>query len=277
MHTVTLPSGEKVPALGQGTWQMAERADRRTEEIAALRLGIQLGMTLIDTAEMYANGRAESLVAEAIAGARDHVFLVSKVLPQNASRAVTIASCENSLKRLKTDRLDLYLLHWRGPHPLEETVSAFDTLKKAGKIRHWGVSNFDTEDMEELLALRGGGACATNQILYNVKRRASEYDLIPLLASRAIPVMAYSPLEQSRLRTMGALSTVAAKHKATAMQVALAWLLRMRNVIVIPKAGSQDHVRQNMKALDVQLDNADLALIDKEFPPPKKKRALETL
>jgi diketogulonate reductase-like aldo/keto reductase len=277
MKTVALPSGETVPALGQGTWMMAERKSKRAAEIAALRLGVELGMTLIDTAEMYADGGAEELVAEAIAGKRDRVFLVSKVLPENASRAGTVAACERSLKRLNTDVIDLYLLHWRGRHPLAETLAGFESLMKAGMIRHWGVSNFDTGDMEELFALTGGRACAINQILYNVKRRAPEYDLIPLLAQHRIPVMAYSPLEQARLPLKNALAIVAAKHGATPFQIALAWLLRQDGMIVIPKASSDAHVRDNFAALRIELDADDLAAIDAEFTPPSKKKPLETL
>ena len=277
MKSAALPSGEKVPALGQGTWMMAERRDRHAAELAALKLGIELGMTLIDTAEMYADGKSEILVSEAIAGRRDEVFLVSKVSPQNASRAGTIAACEKSLKRLGTDRLDLYLLHWRGPHALAETLAGFDALRRAGKIRHWGVSNFDTEDMEELFALSGGHACATNQILYNVKRRGPEFDLMPWMAARKIPLMAYCPLEQTRLPTKNALSRIGAKHKATPFQVALAWLLRQTNTIVIPKASSDKHVRENRAALDLKLDAEDLATIDAEFKPPTRKIALESL
>ena len=280
MQTVTLPSGEKVPALGQGTWMMAERAARRADERKALKLGIELGLTLIDTAEMYADGEAETLVAEAIsdlgAGGRDRAFLVSKVLPQNASRAGTVAACERSLKRLGTDRIDLYLLHWRGPHALAETLAGFEALMRAGKIRHWGVSNFDTDDMQELFALAGGGACATNQILYNLVRRGPEFDLLPWLAAHKIPVMAYSPIEQTRLPVKGVLARVAAKHDATPFQVALAWLLR-QEMIVIPKAGSEAHVRENHAAPNLKLDTSDLAAIDAEFKPPSRKRPLESI
>jgi diketogulonate reductase-like aldo/keto reductase len=277
MKTVTLPSGEMVPALGQGTWMMAEKKARRAAEIAALKLGVELGMTLIDTAEMYADGGAEELVAEAIAGTRDRVFLVSKVLPENASRAGTVTACERSLKRLRTNVIDLYLLHWRGRHPLAETLAGFEALMKAGKIRHWGVSNFDTDDMEELFALTGGRACATNQILYNVKRRTPEYDLIPLLARHRVPVMAYSPLEQTRLPLKNALARVGGKHNATPFQIALAWLLRQDGMIVIPKASSDAHVRDNFAALNIHLDADDLAAIDAEFQPPSKKKPLESL
>ena len=277
MRTVSLPSGESVPALGQGTWMMAERKSRRADEMAALRLGVDLGLTLIDTAEMYGDGAAETLIAEAVGGAREKLFLVSKVLPENASRAGTVAACERSLKRLKTDRIDLYLLHWRGPYGLAETLAGFEALMKAGKIRHWGVSNFDTRDMEEVLALAGGGTCATNQILYNVKRRGPEYDLIPLLTEHRIPLMAYSPLEQTRLPVKNALARVGKKHDATPFQVALAWLLRRGDTMVIPKSGNVEHVRQNHAALNVTLDNDDLAAIDAEFTPPGKKRPLEML
>jgi diketogulonate reductase-like aldo/keto reductase len=234
-------------------------------------------MTLIDTAEMYADGGAEDLVAEAVGGQRERLFLVSKVLPQNASRDGTIAACERSLKRLGTDRIDLYLLHWTGSHPLAETVAGFAALMKAGKIRHWGVSNFDTEDMQELFAVPGGRACATNQILYNVKRRAPEYDLIPLLAQHRIPVMAYSPLEQTRLPMKNALPKVGARHNATPFQIALAWLLRQDGMIAIPKASSDAHVRDNFAALKIELDADDLAAIDAEFAPPSKKKPLESL
>jgi diketogulonate reductase-like aldo/keto reductase len=256
---------------------MAEKRAGRAAEIAALRLGVELGMTLIDTAEMYADGGAEELVAEAVGGRRGDLFLVSKVLPQNASRAGTVAACERSLKRLKAGVIDLYLLHWTGSYPLAETVAGFEALTKAGKIRHWGVSNFDTEDMQELFAVPGGAACATNQILYNVKRRAPEYDLIPLLARHRIPVMAYSPLEQTRLPVKNALAKVGVKHNAAPFQIALAWLLRQDGMIAIPKASSDAHVRDNFAALKIELDAEDLAAIDAEFQPPSKKRPLESL
>lgn len=275
--TVTLPSGEAVPALGQGTWNMAEDTRRRKEEIASLQLGLDLGMTLIDTAEMYADGASEELTGEAIAGRRDSVFLVSKVLPSNASRRGTIAACERSLKRLGTDRLDLYLYHWRGGTPLAETLEAFTTLVKDGKVRHWGVSNFDTDDMDELLALSGGAACATNQVLYNLTRRGIEYDLLPLCRQRRIPIMAYSPIEQGRMLKHPALREVAGRHGATPAQVALAWLIRQDGVISIPKAGTIAHLRENRASLDVTLTSDDLAALDKAFPPPTRKRSLEML
>jgi diketogulonate reductase-like aldo/keto reductase len=275
--TVTLPNGENVPALGQGTWQMAEKADRRAQEIEALRLGVELGMTLIDTAEMYGEGAAEELVAEALAGERERIFLVSKVYPHNASRQGVVEACERSLRRLKTDRLDLYLLHWRGSVPLEETVAGFEDLRRSGKIRHWGVSNFDVDDMEEVLGVPAGENCATNQILYNVTRRGPEFDLIPWMAARRMPLMAYSPIEQGRLPRDGALQAIARRHGANPFQIALAWLLNMAGVIAIPKASSIQHVRENRKALEIRLTPEDLTAIDAEFPVPKRKRPLEMI
>jgi diketogulonate reductase-like aldo/keto reductase len=278
VRTTRLPSGEAVPVLGQGTWGMAEDARRRKDEVAALRLGLDLGMTLIDTAEMYADGGAEELTAEAIAGRRDEVFLVSKVLPDNATRRRTIAACERSLRRLATDRIDLYLLHWPGPTPLHETIDAFESLVHAGKIRHWGVSNFDTSDMEEVAGLPGGAAAATDQVLYNLTRRGIEWDLLPWCRERGLPVMAYSPIEQGRLLGRPALRSVAARHGgATAAQAALAWLLRQDGVIAIPKAGTPAHARENRAALDLSLTAEDLAGLDRAFPPPSRKRPLEML
>jgi diketogulonate reductase-like aldo/keto reductase len=274
---VILPSGEAVPVLGQGTWQMAEDPSRRNQEIEALRLGIELGMTLIDTAEMYGEGAAEELVGEAIARQRDRVFLVSKVYPHNASRRGVVQACERSLKRLGTDRLDLYLLHWRGGVPLEETVAGFEELRRSGKIRHWGVSNFDTDDMEELIQIADGARCATNQVLYNVTRRGPEFDLIPWMAQHQMPLMAYSPIEQGRLPRSGALQAIATKHEASPFQIALAWLRQQPGVIAIPKAGSLDHVRDNHRALEIRLDPDDLQVINAEFPPPARKCPLEMI
>jgi diketogulonate reductase-like aldo/keto reductase len=274
---VMLPAGETVPALGQGTWQMAEAGNRRAGEVQALRLGVELGMTLIDTAEMYGEGAAEELVAEALADQRERLFLVSKVYPHNASRRGVVQACERSLKRLGTDRLDLYLLHWRGSVPLEETVAGFEELRRSGKIRHWGVSNFDIEDMEELLQVPGGENCATNQVLYNVSRRGPEFELIPWMAARGMPLMAYSPIEQGRLPRSGALQAIGQKHGAGPFQIALAWLLQKPGVIAIPKASSADHVRSNHSALQIQLSPEDLQAIDAEFPPPRRKRPLEML
>ncbi len=279
MRTVTLPGGETVPALGQGTWYMGERRADAAGEADALRLGIDLGMTLIDTAEMYANGGAETVVAQAIAGQRDKVFIVSKVLPSNASRTGTIAACERSLKRLGTEPIDLYLLHWRGGHPVAETVAAFDTLRAAGKIRYWGVSNLDTDDMEELTGVPGGGACASNQVLYHVGSRGIEYDLLPWCERHGMPVMAYSPLghDVRRLLRSQALQAVAVRHDATPAQVAIAWTMRGGHAISIPKAADPDHVRQNAAAVDLVLTSADLAEIDAAHPAPRSKRSLDIL
>ncbi|HEY0844863.1 MAG TPA: aldo/keto reductase [Noviherbaspirillum sp.] len=269
--------GSSVPQLGQGTWCMAERTRHRASEIAALRRGLDLGMSLIDTAEMYADGEAETLVGEAIAGRRDEVFLVSKVLPQNASRRGTVAACERSLKRLRTDRIDLYLLHWRGHYPLAETLDALLALQRDGKIRHWGVSNFDVDDMEELVALPGGDRVATNQVLYNLTRRGIEHDLLPWCRARGIPVMAYSPIEQGRLVGHRALRDLAARHGATTAQLALAWTLRDKGVVAIPKAGTVAHVEENRAALDLRLSPQDLAELDRAFPAPDGPVPLEMI
>jgi diketogulonate reductase-like aldo/keto reductase len=277
MRMTTLPSGEAVPALGQGTWGMGENPADRRSEIEALQAGLDLGMNLIDTAEMYGDGAAEEVVGKALAGRRDGSFLVSKVYPHNATRKGTIAACERSLRRLGTDRIDLYLLHWRGQVALAETVAAFGELMRAGKIRHWGVSNFDVADMDELLRAPGGAAVSANQVLYNLARRGIEYDLLPWCAQRAVPVMAYSPLEQSRLLDEAGLLRIAAKHAATPAQVALAWVLRQEGVIAIPKSGSAAHVRQNHLALALALEADDLAALDRAFRAPVRKQPLEML
>lgn len=256
---------------------MGDDPARRREELAALRLGIELGMTLIDTAEMYGGGRAESLVGEAIAGQRDAVFLVSKVLPTNASRKGVARSCEASLKRLKTDRLDLYLLHWSGTHPLGETVRGFEDLIAAGKIRSWGVSNLDLDEMKKLAALPGGKACATDQVLYNLSRRGIEFDLLPWSQRAGIPIMAYSPVEQGRILGNRTLNEVARRLDATPAQVALAWVLRKKGVVAIPKAGTAGHVRENRAALDLRLGVKDLAALEREFPPPRGPQPLEMI
>ena len=276
LPTVTLPSGEKVPQLGQGTWHMGESGRTRKDEAAALRLGLDLGMTLIDTAEMYGDGGAEEVVAEAIAGRRDECFIVTKVLPENSTRARMVAACERSLKRLKTDRIDLYLLHWRGPK-LEETLSGFAALIEAGAIRSWGVSNFDVGDMEELLALPGGSECATNQVLYNLRRRGIEAGLLPWCRERGIPIQAYSPIEQGRLLRDRTLTGVAIRHRATPAQIALAWVLRQTDMTVILKAGAEAHVRENRAALDIKLTDQDRAELNRAFLPPKGPRPLEVL
>ncbi len=273
-RTVVLPSGEHIPALGQGTWHMAENPLNRSNEIKALRLGIDLGMNLIDTAEMYADGGAERLVGEAIRGRRDEVFLVSKVLPQNATRQGTIAACNRSLARLGVHEIDLYLLHWRGLIPLEETVDAFEALVGAGKIRNWGVSNFDIDDMLELVDLPAGTNVATDQVLYNLERRGIEFDLLPWCQQSGVPIMAYSPIEQGHVLRHITLKRIAARLGATPAQVALAWVLRQDGVCAIPQSGRPEHVRENRGALDVRLTPQDLADLDEAFPPPDGKQPL---
>jgi diketogulonate reductase-like aldo/keto reductase len=274
---LTLPKGERVPAFGQGTWHMGEDRRRAGEEAEALKLGIELGLTLIDTAEMYGSGRAEEIVAEAAQGQRDQLFIVSKVLPYNASRKGTIEACERSLKRLETDRIDLYLLHWRGSVPLAETLEAFMRLQRDGKIRHHGVSNFDLDDMQEWVALSGGDTVAANQILYNLQRRGPEWELIPWCRERRVAIMAYTPLGQGRMLQNRALADIAERHNATPAQIALAWLLRQDGMMVIPKASRSEHVRENRAAVDVKLTADDLAALDRAFPPPKSATALGML
>jgi diketogulonate reductase-like aldo/keto reductase len=277
LPTVALPGGESVPAFGLGTWHMGEDRRRAAEEAAAVRHGIELGMTLIDTAEMYGSGGAEEVVAEASKGLRDRLFIVSKVLPYNASRNGVVEACERSLKRLKTDRIDLYLLHWRGSVPLADTLAGFDRLQRDGKIRHHGVSNFNTEDMREWIGLAGGETVASNQILYNLSRRGPEFELIPWCRERGISIMAYSPLEQGRMLNNRALREVASRHDATPAQVALAWLLRQEGMIVIPKATRLEHVRENRAAADLRLGDDDLAALDRAFPPPTSRTPLGML
>ncbi|MGH6977638.1 MAG: aldo/keto reductase [Stellaceae bacterium] len=277
MRTVTLPGGERVPALGLGTWMMGERGAHEPESVAALKRGIDLGMTIIDTAEMYGDGAAEELVGQAIKGRRDQVFIVSKVLPSNASHTGIAAACERSLKRLGTDRIDLYLLHWGGSVPLSETVAGFADLRCAGKIRHWGVSNLDLDEMNALWAVSGGDGCAANQLLYNLGRRGIEWDLRPALSARGVPVMAYSPLEQGRLLGNRTLKQVAAARGITPAQVALAWLLQQAGVIVIPKAANLAHVADNRAAVEITLTPAELAAFDRAFPPPLQKMSLAVL
>jgi diketogulonate reductase-like aldo/keto reductase len=277
MQTVTLPSGERVPAFGLGTWQIGERAALRHEELATIRLALDRGATLIDTAEMYGEGRSETLVGEAIRGRRDEVFLVSKVYPHNATREGTAAACERSLRRLGTDRLDLYLLHWRGEVPLAETLEGFLALQRAGKIRYFGVSNFDLADMQELWRLPGAHALATNQLLYNLQRRGIERELLPWLRERHIPVMAYSPIERSELLRNKKLLKFARRHAMTAAQAALAWLLAQDDIIVIPKTGSRARLEENLGALAHRLNAEQLAEIEKSFPAPATARALEML
>jgi diketogulonate reductase-like aldo/keto reductase len=268
--TTPLPGGDSAPVLGQGTWRMGEQKGRRRDEVAALRLGIELGMTLLDTAEMYAEGEAERVVAEAIQGRRDEVFVVSKAYPHNAGARDLPRACEASLKRLGTDRIDLYLLHWRGSVPLGETVAAFEALRDAGKIRHWGVSNFDADDMAELAAA-GGTGCAANQILYNLEARGPEFDLLPHLAGLGIPAMAYCPIAEGRLARSAAVAVLADRLGVHSSQVALAWVLRRQGMIAIPKASRPEHVRQNRAALDLALGEDDLDLLDHAFAPPRRK------
>ncbi|MCA1443695.1 aldo/keto reductase [Ensifer sp. IC4062] len=275
--TTTFPDGRTVPVLGQGTWRMGENRARAAEEIRSLQAGLDLGMTLIDTAEMYGNGGAERIVGEAIKGRRDGVFIVSKVLPSNASRSGTVAACERSLKCLGTDRIDLYLLHWRGGYPLAETVAAFETLKKAGKIAAWGVSNFDVDDMEELESVPDGSNVAANQVLYNLARRGVEYDLLPWCRDRGVPIMAYSPLDEGRLLHNPDLIHIAKAHQSTPAQVALAFLKSGPGVISIPKTGSANRARENRDAMDIHFTAENLAELDELFPPPRRKMRLEII
>ncbi|MFE0534381.1 aldo/keto reductase [Streptomyces nigra] len=274
--TIALPSGEEIAAAGQGTWYLGEDPGRREQEIAALRLGVDLGMTVVDTAEMYGDGAAEELVGEALRGRRDEVFLVSKVLPGHADRKGTVAACEGSLRRLGTDRLDLYLLHWRGRWPLEETLAGFTDLMEAGKIRYWGVSNLDVADMTELATLPGGDAVAVDQVLYNLSRRGVEWDLLPWCREAEVTVMAYSPIEQGRILGAEALGAVARALGATPAQVALAWVLE-QGVSAIPRSGSPDHVRENRGAVDLRLPTEALEVLDEAFPPPTAATPLEML
>jgi diketogulonate reductase-like aldo/keto reductase len=276
-HTVVLPAGDIVPALGVGTWHLGEIPERRAEEIAALRLALDLGMTVVDTAELYAKGATELLVGEALEGRRDEAFLVSKVLPSHATRRGTIAACGASLERLRTDHLDLYLLHWRGPTPLRETVDAFTQLVAAARIRQWGVSNFDLDDMRELVATPGGTEVACNQVLYNLSRRGIEFDLLPWCRARGIPIMAYSPIEQARLLGHEAVIRVAARHDATPAQLCLAWVVRQEGVIAIPKAGTPAHVQEDRDALALKLTPHDLQELDEAFPPPRGPQPLEMI
>ena len=288
MNTVVLPDGpaeRDVPALGQGTWRMGENKNAHPDEVAALRLGIDLGMTLIDTAEMYGDGGAEKVVADAIDAQRDRVFVVTKVYPHNASRTELPKACERSLKRLRIEVIDLYLLHWRSSTPLAETVETFEQLRSAGKIRRWGVSNFDLKDMKELFAIENGSACAANQILYNLQHRQIEFDLLPLHQTSnlkhqtsLIPIMAYSPVGHGRgLLNNAMLKKIAKRHDATPAQIALAWVLRQPGVIAIPKASNKTHVRENAGSVEIELTKEDLAEIDRFFPAPKSKQPLPIL
>ncbi|MEM6498363.1 MAG: aldo/keto reductase [Pseudomonadota bacterium] len=277
MRTVKLPDGETVQALGLGTWHMGERGSEHDREVNALKTGIDLGLTLIDTAEMYGEGGAEEVVGEAIQGRRDDVFIVSKVYPHNASRTGAIAACERSLKRMQIDTIDLYLLHWRGGVPLSETVEAFEQLKSEGKIRHWGVSNLDADDMHELRNVESGNSCATNQVLYHLGERGIEWDLLPDCAAAKIPVMAYSPLGQGAILFEPALQQIGDKHGVAPAAVAIAWVMRHEHVIAIPKSSDAERVRQNAAAGNIELDADDLALLEEVFPPPNGPSRLAIL
>jgi len=282
MKTVQLPDRTRVHVLGQGTWRIGENKSAHEDEVAALRLGIDLGMTLVDTAEMYGDGDAEKVVADAIEGQRERVFIVTKVYPHNASRSELPKACERSLKRLRIDTIDLYLLHWRGDVPLGETVEAFEKLRAAGKIERWGVSNFDVDDMKELFGIKSGGNCSANQVLYNLENREIEFDLLPLLTDHQSPitclVMAYSPVGHGRgLLENKALQRIAKRHDATSAQIALAWVLRQPGVIAIPKSSNEKHVRENARSTEIKMTKDDLAELDREFPPPETKQELPML
>lgn len=277
MKTIALPSGQEIPILGMGTWRMGENKKNQQQEINALRYGLDLGFSLIDTAEMYGEGGAEEVVAEAITYRRSKVFLVSKVYPHNASRQGAIAACERSLKRLNTDYLDLYLLHWRGAIPLSETLEAFQRLKQSGKIRSYGVSNFDTDDIKEALTLKGGHDICTNQVLYNLSRRGIELNLLPWCRQRNIPTMAYSPIEQGRLLNNSKLKEIAKDKGVTAAQIAIAWLLHQENIIVIPKSSRIEHIEQNYAALNLALSEQELSVLNTAFPKPARSKPLEML
>jgi diketogulonate reductase-like aldo/keto reductase len=284
MTTISLPDGESVPVLGQGTWRMGENTRAHKDEVAALRLGIELGMTLIDTAEMYGEGGAEKVVADAIEGQRDRVFVVTKVYPHNASRTELPKACERSLKRLRIDAIDLYLLHWRErTAQLAKTVEAFEKLRATGKIKRWGVSNFDVEDMEDLWSIENGTNCAANQVLYNLENREIESGLLPFLHQQStlnyqLVTMAYSPVGHGRgLLENPILKKIAKRHEATTSQIALAWLLRQTEMIAIPKASNQKHVRDNARSIEIKLTKEDLANLDQEFLPPKSKKSLPML
>lgn len=271
--TLALPSGARIPTFGIGTWRMGEDRRRRKDETDAIRHAIDLGFTLIDTAEMYGEGGAEEAIADAIEGRRDGLYIVSKVYPHNASRRGAVAACERSLKRLRIERIDLYLLHWPGSTPIEETIAAFQKLREDGKIADWGVSNFDLDDLRAWHA-KDGGRCGANQVMFNLARRGVEFDLLPWMQQHGIPLMAYSPFDRGPLARDRALQEIADRHRATPAQVALAWLLQLDGVVVIPKSADKTRLTENFGALDVRLTDADLADLDRAFPPPKGKRSL---
>jgi diketogulonate reductase-like aldo/keto reductase len=277
IKSLKLSSGQTIPALGMGTWQMGENDRDRPSEVMALRHGLELGLSLIDTAEMYGEGGAELVIAEAIAGRRADVFVTSKVYPHNASMKGAIEACERSLKRLNTDYLDLYLLHWRSSVPLEETLGAFQKLHQSGKIRSYGVSNFDTKDMKKAVSISGGKEIVTNQVLYNLMRRGVEWDLLPWCRQQNIPIMAYSPIEQGRLLQNQTLQSIATDRQVSAAEVAIAWLLHQDQVIVIPKSSNIAHVEKNRAALDLKLTMEELEILDAAFPAPKRSVPLEMI
>ncbi len=274
---ITFRNKVKVPVLGQGTWNMGEKASKKAEELKVIRRGIELGLTVIDTAEIYGEGRSEILVGEAVKGMREDVFLISKVAPSHATQRGTHTACENSLKRLKTDYLDLYLLHWRGRVPLEETICALQELQKEGKIKQWGVSNMDIADMEEIYALPEGNNCATNEILYNLTRRGIEYDLLPWCQKNQLPLIAYSPIEQGRLLNHSGLKAIADRHSATPSQIALAWVCRQPDVMAIPQTSSLEHLEENAKSLSIRLTEQDLSELNRYFPAPTQKIRLQMI
>ncbi len=284
MKQVSLPDGSAVPALGLGTWKIGERASAKAAEVAALRLALELGYRLFDTAEMYGEGGAETLLGQALAeaqrgsgAAREELFIVSKVYPHNASERGVVAACERSLQRLRLDHLDLYLLHWRGQYPLAETLRGFVQLQQRGLIRRWGVSNFDADDMRELAALPGAEGCMTNQVYYSLSQRGIEFDLLPWQRAHRMPLMAYSPIDQGTLAAARGLAPLAERHRATPAQIALAWLLARGDVIAIPKAVRETHLRDNLAAAAIELSAADLAELDRLFPPPTRKQSLAML
>ena len=281
-RTVIFADGSILPAIGQGTWYMGEQPATQRQEVYALQAGLDCGLRLIDTAEMYADGRAESVVGLALQQRREQAFLVSKVYPWHAGQADAIEACERSLQRLQTDHLDLYLLHWRGNIPLEETLRAMETLQTQGKILRWGVSNFDVDDMQELRAEEGGDRCATNQVLYHLASRGIEYDLLPECQNMAMPVMAYCPLAQAgRLRRElmqhPVLCDIAQQKGISVAQLLLAWVIRKEGVLAIPKASSIAHVKENAAALTLSLSGDELALINQAFPPPASKLPLDVV
>jgi diketogulonate reductase-like aldo/keto reductase len=281
MRTLSLPDGDTVPALGLGTWRLGESARTRAAEVAAVRLALDIGYRVIDTAEMYGEGGAEQVVGEAVASAvldgsirREALFVVSKVYPHNASREGVEAACERSLKRLRMEQIDLYLLHWRGEHPLRDTLAGFEALQRRGLIRHWGVSNFDRADMDELRSLPGGDGCASNQVFYALSERGIEFELLPWMRTRSMPCMAYCPIDRGRLAGDAVLQAIGERHDASATQVALAWVLAQPGVMAIPKAVREVHLRENFAAGALQLSPEDFRELDRRFPPPRRKTPL---